>query len=152
MNKSLCGFFGSVLIFAFLVIGAAGTAKAEVNVNINIGPPVLVAEPQELVLTPLGFYYVAGISYDVFFYNGYWWSPRGDRWYRAGQYNGTWVVVQRNYVPGQLFKVPKNYRVIWKNQPHKKYQQWKSEYGQQKMKGGQMKMQGKKNEGRGRGH
>ena len=142
MKKSLY-----VLIFAFLVIGSAGTAQAEINVNINIGPPpIVVSEPPAVVMMPrMGIYFVPGVSFDVFFYNGYWWSPRGDRWYRASQYNGPWGVVQRNYVPGQLFKVPKNYRVVYKNERPINYKQWKNNYGQPKK-------QGRKNEGRGRKH
>jgi hypothetical protein len=148
MKKGICCFFGFVFIFAFLVIMFTGSAKAEVNVNINIGPPVLVSEPSEVVYVPrMGFYYVPGISYDVFFYNGYWWSPRGDRWYRAGQYNGSWVIVQRNYVPGLLFKVPKNYRSVYKNERPINYGQFKKQYrgnegGQPKNMGGQLRNMG----------
>ena len=125
MKKSLF-----VLIFAFLVIGFAGTSQAEINVNINIGPPpIVVAEPPAVVMMPrMGIYFVPGISFDVFFYNGYWWSPRGDRWYRASQYNGPWGIVQRSYVPGPLFRVPKNYRSVYKNERPINYGQWKKQY------------------------
>ena len=159
---------GLVLIFAFLVIGFAGTARAEVNVNINVGPPVFVSEPPEVVYVPsMGFYFVPGISYDVFFYNGYWWSPRGDRWYRAGRYNGSWVIVQRSYVPPLFFKMPKNYRAVYKNEHRINYGQWKKNNwrpiaqpknidrqprdmgGQPRNMGGQHKMQGGNKQGRG---
>lgn len=163
MSKSLCGPFGLVLIFTFLIIGPVGTAQAEVNVNINIGPPpIVVSEPPTVVMMPQsGIYFVPGYSFDVFFYNGYWWSPRGDRWYRAGQYNGPWGIVQRNYVPEPLFSVPKNYRAVYKNERPINYKQWKNNYGQSKKQGGQptnqgnyeqSKKQGRNSEGRGGKH
>ncbi|MDD5593996.1 MAG: hypothetical protein PHG97_04605 [Candidatus Margulisbacteria bacterium] len=161
MNKSFFGPLGFILIFTFLVIGSA--VRAEVNVNINIGPPpIVVSEPPAVVMMPQsGIYFVPGYSFDVFFYNGYWWSPRGDRWYRAGQYNGPWGVVQRNYVPAPLFGVPKNYRAVYKNERPINYKQWKNNYGQSKKQGGQptnqgnyeqSKKQGRSSEGRGGKH
>ncbi|MFA5839562.1 MAG: hypothetical protein WC890_02765 [Candidatus Margulisiibacteriota bacterium] len=124
------GFLGTVLLFALLVICSIGTAKAEVNVTINIGPPPIVVEaPPELVMIPqTEIYFVPGVSYDVFFYNGYWWSPRGDRWYRSSQYNGSWVIVNRNYVPSHIIKVPKNYRVVYQKVRPISYTQWKKQY------------------------
>ncbi|MFA6431326.1 MAG: hypothetical protein WCV91_02950 [Candidatus Margulisiibacteriota bacterium] len=129
MKKRFYGFLGYVFVFAVLAVGLAGSAQAEISVNINIGPPpIVVAAPVEVVMMPTGIYFVPGISFDVFFYNGYWWSPRGDRWYRSGQYNGPWGVIQRNYVPAYLFKVPKNYREVYKNIHPMNYGQWKKHY------------------------
>ena len=146
MRKGVLVIFGCVLVSVFLVIGVVGSAQAEVNVSINIGaPPVVVSEPQEVVMMPSGIYFVPGYSFDVFFYNGYWWSPRGDRWYRAGQYNGPWGVVQRSYVPSYLFKVPKNYRAVYKNERPINYRQWRNTNGHPQN-------QSRKNDGRGRKH
>lgn len=131
MNKSIYSLFGFVLISSFLIIGSTGAAQAELNVNINIGPPpITVSEPPHVVMIPkFGVYFVPGVSYDVFFYNGYWWSPRGDRWYKARQYKGPWGVVQRKHVPGNLFKVPKNYREVYKKEKPINYGQWKKNKG-----------------------
>jgi len=167
---------GLVLLFAFLVIGFAGTALAEVNVNINIGspPPVLVSEPQ-LVLTPFGIYFVQGVSYDLFFYNNYWWSRRGNRWYRAREYNSPWSVLEYRVVPQLFFKMPGDYRIRYKKerpinygqlkkqlrnnaggqqkvnlgQPQQQGGQPKVNLGQPQQQGGQPKMQGQKKQGRG---
>jgi hypothetical protein len=79
------------------------------------------------MMTHYGVYFVPGVNYDVFFYNGYWWSPRGARWYRAKQYKGPWGVVQINHVPRNLFKVPKNYREVYKKQKPINYGQWKKQ-------------------------
>lgn len=160
MKKYLYGSLGFVLVFSFLIIGSAGTVRAEVNVNINIGPPVIVeSEPPEVVMMPrMGIYFVPSVSFDVFFYNGYWWSPRGDRWYRARQYKGPWGVIQRNSVPGPLFKVPKNYREVYKQEKHINYKQWRGQprngAGNKQARpanNGQRGRQAPNNEGRGRG-
>ncbi|MFA5105249.1 MAG: hypothetical protein WC527_08780 [Candidatus Margulisiibacteriota bacterium] len=139
MRRTFYIYSGFVFVFACLSLVSARAAQAAVNVNINFGPPpIVVSEPPEVVMMPhYGIYFVPGISYDVFFYNGYWWSPRGNSWYRARQYKGPWGVVRRNYVPGHLFKVPKNYREVYKRERRINYGQWKK--------------QGRGNEGQGRG-
>ncbi len=107
--------------------GLAGSAQAEVNVNINIGPPpVVVAEPADVVLIPrIGVYFVPDAGPDLFFYAGFWWSPRGDRYYRSRSYNGPWVVVERRVVPVQVIRVPRDYRVRYVKEKHVPYGQWK---------------------------
>lgn len=102
-------------------------ALAEVNLNINIGPPpVVVAEPADVVLMPgSGVYFVADTGPDLFFYAGFWWSPRGDRWYRSRVYNGPWVVVGHRNVPVQVVRVPRDYRTRYKKAKHVPYGQWK---------------------------
>jgi len=133
----MCKIFCGVLMFVLLVIEAEGMgAKTKVTAIVETGPPhIVVSAPPALVMMPqTSIYYVPDVSYDVFFYNGYWWSPRGDLWYRASQYNGPWGVVQRTYVPGPLFKVPKNYRVVYQKERHINYGQWKKQ-GQNNNKG-----------------
>jgi len=57
----------------FLASGLAGTARAEISVNINLGPPpIVVAEPPELVMVPQSrVYFVPDPQIDIFFYAGY---------------------------------------------------------------------------------
>ncbi|MFA5928975.1 MAG: hypothetical protein WC838_06735 [Candidatus Margulisiibacteriota bacterium] len=119
-----------VFISALLVIGAAGTAQAEIDINIKIGsPPVIVAGSPALVLIPqTGIYFVPGIVQNIFFYNEYWWTLKGDRWTWAKQYIGPWEAVQRKNVPAYLFKVPKNYREIYKKERPTNYGQWKKQH------------------------
>ncbi len=115
----------------FLASGLAGTARGEVSVNINLGPPpIVVAEPPALVMVPESrVYYVPDPHIDVFFYDGYWWSPRGDRWYRARAYNGPWVVMRRSRVPRSVVYMPRDYRVRYERERHIPYGHWKKEHG-----------------------
>ena len=130
MKKSLYGLFGSVLIFSFLVIWSAGVSHAGISVSINFGPPPLaVSEPPELIMMPgMNIYYVPSFNFDIFYYDGYWWSPRGPKWYRARSHNGPWGVVQRSYVPGPLFRVPKNYRDVYKKERPVHFADWKQKH------------------------
>jgi hypothetical protein len=125
------GHFPSKSVIAVLAVlllsGLPDTAPAEFNVNINIGtPPVVVAEPAEVVLIPrIGVYFVPDGDTDLFFYAGFWWSPRGDRWYRSRVCNGPWVVVERRIVPVEVVRVPRDYRVRYVKAKHVPYGQWK---------------------------
>lgn len=122
--------FSCVMVFGILALavlcGPAGPAQAEFNVNINIGPPVVVAEPPEVALIPeFGVYFVPGGDVDIFFHAGFWWSPRGTRWYRARECNGPWVTVERRLVPGPVMRVPRDYRARYLKVKRVPYGQWK---------------------------
>lgn len=115
-----------------------GAAQAEVNLNINVGaPPVVVAEPDEVVLIPeFEVYFIPGGNVDLFFHGGFWWSPRGDRWYRASSHNGPWVDVRRHVVPRQVIRVPSDYRVRYRKAKHVPYGQWKKAHSRKFHDGG----------------
>jgi hypothetical protein len=124
--------FARYLLAAALVLAAAGLAQAEVNVNINLGPPpIVVAEPPAVVAIPqTRVYFAPDPHVDVFFYAGYWWSPRGPQWYRAKAYNGPWIVVEQYRVPKSVLYVPRDYRTRYVHERHVPYGQWKKEHAQ----------------------
>jgi hypothetical protein len=126
-------------IFRCLLAGAAiaaamgfsEPARAEVSVNINLGPPVVIAEPPHLVLVPQSqVYFSPDPQVDIFFYGGYWWSPRGDRWYRATEHNGPWGVIERSRVPQEVIVVPRDYRTRFEREKPIPYGQWKKQHKQ----------------------
>ena len=149
-------FASAFIIAAFIFLSAASKASAELNVNINIGPPpIVVTEPREVIFVPgWGVYFVPGLSFDVFYYGGYWWSPRGEKWYRSISYSGSWVVIEPRFVPRPVFGVPRNYRAVYmkeKNIKHIPFGQWKKQWGSQKGPGKQGIQLKKSKQGRGRG-
>ncbi len=150
MKKSFYGFLGFSLVLALMVISNAGTAQAGLNVNINFGPPQIVeAAPPEIVMMPgMGVYYVPSASFDIFFFNGYWWSRRGDGWYRSNRYNAGWA--KSNNVPRNLMNVPKNYRDVYKKEKPINYGQWKN-HGQNDQGRGEQKGNKGNHGGHGRG-
>ena len=109
--------------------GFSEPARAEVSVNINLGPPpIVVSQPPEVVMIPQSqVHFVPDPSIDVFFYGGFWWSPRGERWYRARAYNGPWGVIERRRVPRALLYVPRDYRTRYEQGRHVPYGQWKKD-------------------------
>lgn len=119
---------GALAILTVSILpGLPGSAQAEVNLNINIGsPPVVVADPAEIAAVPgIGVYFVPGSDPDLFFYADFWWSPRGDRWYRSPDCRGPWVVVESRIVPREVIRVPKDYRSRYSKALRVPYGQWK---------------------------
>jgi len=121
------------MLGALLICGAASKAMAGVNVGINVNlgpPPIVAAEPPEVVLMPNSrLYFVPGLDFDVFFYNGFWWSPRGNHWYRSQVYNGPWRIVERRFVPGPVIHVPRDYRRVYIHERHIPYREWRERPG-----------------------
>jgi hypothetical protein len=119
---------GSAVLLAF---GAAGPARAEVSVNINLGPPpIIMAEPPAVVMIPGSrVHFVPDPKIEIFFFDGFWWSPRGERWYRSRAYNGPWGAIERRNVPPSVVYVPRDYRERYGHERNLPYGQWKKEHG-----------------------
>lgn len=107
---------------------AAAPASAEVNLNINLGPPaVVVHEPPEMIAIPGSMVYFApGVSVSLLFHDGYWWTPKQGVWYRSTAYGGPWVVVRQ--APPAIVHLPPNYRTVYVREKHIPYGQLKKHY------------------------
>lgn len=141
MKKSMRRLLGAVVLAGALYAGGAPQATAEVNVNINLGPPpIVIAEPPALVQVPgLQVFFVPSLEVDVFFHDGYWWSPRGSAWYRSRDFNGPWGIVNSRHVPAAVVRVPHDYRGRYEKEEHIPYGHWKkqrSNHGDKKHKQG----------------
>lgn len=157
MNNSMGKILVTVaLVGALCAAGGTREAAAEISVNINLGPPpIVVAEPPAMVLLPdLQVYFVPHPEIDVFFYAGYWWSPRGNSWYRARAYNGPWGVVERRHIPAAIIRVPPDYRGRYEKEQHIPYGQWKKQHNYQGGKGNVERKEERQEhkKGHGRGH
>ena len=88
----------------------------------------MVDEPREVVMVPNSqVYFVPNLSFDLFFYNNFWWSQRENNWHRSNNYNGPWKIVDQRYVPTSVSRVPKNYRSTYEKEQHIPYGQWKKQ-------------------------
>ncbi|MDW7773673.1 MAG: hypothetical protein SCH71_12370 [Desulfobulbaceae bacterium] len=138
MKKSILGALGAGVFFVALFVPASmNEAFAEIDVNINIGPPpISIAEPPAVAMIPNStIYFVPRIEHDLFFYDNYWWAPRGSQWYRSSAFNGPWKIIENHYVPAPVFQVPKDYRHRYEKQPHIPYGQWKKQWSDRGKKG-----------------
>ena len=116
MRKSSCGVLGfSILLGVLFVIGGIKEVAAEVQVNINIGPPpaYVLHAPPSIVVIPGTYVYVApDVGVDILFFKGYWYRPHEGRWYRAKSYNGPWGHLASGKVPRALIALPPDYRRV----------------------------------------
>jgi len=103
---------GLGMLLGAIVMGGmlATPARAEVNINVNIGapPPVVVVErPTMLYLGEPGLFVAVGVPYDIFFLSGRYYYLHGNNWFWASGYGGPWVhVVHKGLPPGlQKYKV-----------------------------------------------
>jgi len=85
-------------------------------------PPIKTSEPELVVLPGTYVYLCPGIvGADIFFYNGFWYRPHGEYWYRSSAYNGAWVPI----VPPPIFlRLPRDYRIRAHEFPHIKYHEF----------------------------
>lgn len=105
MNK-LWGTIGLALALA-VTAGAA-------DVDINIVLPVVHfdRDPQLVVIPETYVYFIPDRDDDFFFYQGRWWRPYRDAWFRAAAYNGPWVRVVVADVPPVIVKLPPGWRQL----------------------------------------
>lgn len=107
-----------LLLAALLAVPSL--ALAEVNVNINLGAPVLPLPPlpapprilfnaPPLFLAPasLGFYVGVDMPYDMVLLSGSYYLFRGNHWFRGSNYNGPWTATRYEQLPPQI----RQYRV-----------------------------------------
>lgn len=121
---SMAGVFAAVFLAC-----AAAPAHAEVSVNINIGPPPIVVHEPELIVVPRTMvYYAPAVEVDLFFYRGRWWSRHDGRWFRSHSHKGPWAVVSPRYVPVEIVRLPRDYRTVYVRERHVPYGQLKKHW------------------------
>jgi hypothetical protein len=74
------------------------------NVSISLSTyPNLVRVPGYPV------YYASGLNSNYFFYDGLYWVFESDRWYSSSWYNGPWTLIDPEFIPVYLLRVPVRY-------------------------------------------
>jgi hypothetical protein len=92
-------------------------AHADVNVGIHVGiaapPPVVVTQPPRLVVVPGSVVsYAPGVDFNLFFFEGRYWSFHNGAWFVAPAGKGAWVRVPADRVPAPVLAVPVTYYKI----------------------------------------
>jgi hypothetical protein len=108
---------GKLIVVGVALVGAAllaSPAAAEVNVNINVGPPPVIfsAPPRVVVVPRTPVYYAPDTSYNVFVYGGRYFSFHEGNWFLAASHGGPWAFVPVEQVPRPLLAVPVRYYKI----------------------------------------
>ncbi len=102
------------LLLVAALLAAVAPLSADVDVNVNIGLPVVVldGEPELTVIPGTYVYFIFGRDDDFFFYRGYWWRLHGKKWFRAAGYNGPWVIIAPGRVPRPFLRLPGGWRSL----------------------------------------
>jgi hypothetical protein len=109
MSKGI--FLGFVMAAATLF---ALPAEAQVSVNVNVGPPPVIfsAPPRVVVVPKTPVYYAPDTSYNVFVYEGRYYSFHNGAWFLATSHGGPWAFVPVEHVPRPVVAVPARYYKI----------------------------------------
>ena len=104
-----------LLIALSMLLSPLTVAHAEVSVGIGISVPGvsiginLPAYPRLVRVPGYPVYYDPRVNLNYFFYDGLYWVFQGDNWYASSWYNGPWDLVERDYVPLYVLRVPVRY-------------------------------------------
>lgn len=108
MQKIRYGFIvlGIILCLATPAPAQVSISFSSPHVSIGINLPLY----PELVLVP-GYpvYYAPRLSANYFFYDGMYWVYQDDDWYTSDWYNGPWWVVEPEFVPLFILRIPVRY-------------------------------------------
>jgi hypothetical protein len=104
-----------VAVVALLL--AAPVARAQ-SVTVEVGPPPIRFEaPPPLVEVSPGVQVVPDQEQEVYFVDGWYWTRHGNRWYRARDHRGGWVVAEERAVPQTIVVLPRGRYRHWKGGP-----------------------------------
>jgi len=101
-------------------------AAAEVSVRIGL-PHVSIGinlplYPELVPIPGYPVYYAPQVSANYFFYDGYYWVYQDDYWYASNWYNGPWWLVEPDYVPLFILRVP----IVYYRRPPQYFFGWHS--------------------------
>lgn len=91
------------------------TVPAEAQVSVYIGAPHvsiginLPMYPQLVRVPDYPVYYAPDEDWNYFFYDGMYWVYQDDYWYSSSWYNGPWYLVEPEFVPVFVLRVPVRY-------------------------------------------
>lgn len=132
----------SIVLSIMLCFALPASAQVSVSVGFqvaNIG--VSLSTYPNLVRVP-GYpvYYADGVNSNYFFYDGMYWVFETDRWYSSSWYNGPWMMVDPEFIPVYILRVPVRYYrhppayfVGWQaNRPPRWHDHWGHDWAQRR--------------------
>ncbi len=103
-----------LIILPLLFLPVAAT-QADVSVGVGINVPGasiginVPAYPRLARIPGYPVYYAPRLNYNFFFYDGLYWVFIGNSWYASSWYDGPWDLVEPDFVPAYLLRVPVRY-------------------------------------------
>jgi len=97
-----------IAILISLLWCTAMPVQAQVSVGINIGVNMPVY-PQLVLVPGYPVYYYPNAESNYFFYDGQYWVYQDDNWYASDWYDGPWDLVEPEFVPVYVLRVPVQY-------------------------------------------
>ncbi|MHB1845315.1 MAG: hypothetical protein ACYCWW_10840 [Deltaproteobacteria bacterium] len=91
-------------LLSALALSFAPLAKGQL-VELRL-PSIRFEAPPPLVEVEPGVQVVPERDEEVFYARGWYWTRRGDRWYRARDHRGGWQLVEHRVVPVQVARIP----------------------------------------------
>jgi hypothetical protein len=119
----------STILALSLLVAPLSPARAQAVFGIQLGGPAvsiglqIPVYPQFVQVPGEPVYYAPQIDANYFFFDGYYWVFRGDRWFASARYDGPWHVVAPEYVPAYVLRVPVRYY----RQPPAYFHGWRHE-------------------------
>lgn len=107
---------------AILSISAFAQARVEVvvppppSVRFEVQPPLVQVQP--------GIQVVPQSQDEVFLHDGWYWTRRGGRWWRARDWRGGWAVMEPRYVPAPLYRIPEGRYRMWREEQREQRREW----------------------------
>ena len=104
-----------LLVGIWLLLCSVTSAYAQVSLGVGIGLPgvsIGINLPLYPVLVRVpGYpvYYAPQVNSNFFFYDGMYWVYESDNWYASSWYNGPWGLVNPQYVPLFVLRIPVRY-------------------------------------------
>jgi len=102
--------------WTFAILTVAATPAFAQGVTVVVPPPPVIRfeQPPPVVEVNPGVQVVEDQEEEVFVVDGWYWTRRGDHWFRARDHRGGWVVAEPRAVPVTLVKMPRGKYKHWK--------------------------------------
>jgi hypothetical protein len=102
----------AVLLATGFVVTASHGGQVNVGVTITGPPPppiILPAPPQVVVVPNSPVYYAPSVSFNLFRYDGRYYTLHDGSWFYAKGHGGPWVFIAPDRVPRPVVAVPARY-------------------------------------------
>jgi hypothetical protein len=93
------------LVGAGCVVVPGGHGRHRGAVVVAPAPIIIAARPRMVFVTEFGVSFAPELEFELFEFEGVWYTYREDRWFRARAYDGPWVVVEHRHLPPGLRKL-----------------------------------------------